>query len=162
MELSQTDYNNDNYEDDIVPTGRFDDIFDNKYTGSGEMFDKYEKIVIGWMDFIDGIDDDNIDGGDDSLSESSSEDSDERIVINNGLSDFDNDSDESEVYGKGLSDFDKEPEEPEEPEKSEESKESKESEVSGNGLSDFDKESALLDFDDTQSDLIGQSALTDF
>ena len=183
IQLSQT--HDDNEYDDTASTGRFDDIFDGQYTGSGEMFGKYEKIVIGWMDFIDGVDDDNIDGGDDSSSESE-EESEEDSVIMSGLSNFNNTPEDSEVYeGEGLSDFDNttevsgnsedsedsevsgNSEESEESEDSEDSKDSGDSKDSKDskegGLSDFNEtQSVLLDFNDPQSELIGQSALTDF
>jgi hypothetical protein len=58
-------------EDNILPTGRFEDIIGVHYTGSSEIFGKNE-IIIGWMDFIDG----NYEGGDD-LSEDDSDDSDD-------------------------------------------------------------------------------------
>ena len=138
IELSQT--HDDNEYADTASTGRFDDIFDSQYTGSGEMFGKYEKIVIGWMDFIDGTDDDNIDGGDDSSSESE-EDSEEDSVIMSGLSNFNSTSEVSgNSEGEGLSDFDNKPKNSEMSEgglsdfdnKPEDSKDSKDSEVSGN------------------------------
>ena len=59
--------NNTMDDDDMLEPGRFDDIFE-PYTGSNE----HEKIVIGWMDFIDGTD---YDGGNDSDSSDDSSDS---------------------------------------------------------------------------------------
>ena len=63
-------------EDDMLEPGRFDDIFE-PYTGSNE----HDKIVIGWMDFIDGTD---YDGGNDSDSSNDSSDSSEYYSMGGG------------------------------------------------------------------------------
>ena len=63
-------------EDDMLEPGRFDDIFE-PYTGSNE----HDKIVIGWMDFIDGTD---YDGGNDSDSSDDSSDSSEYYSMSGG------------------------------------------------------------------------------
>ena len=63
--------------DEILVTGRFDDLFDDRIDmGPSKIFGKYEPIVIGWMDFIDGSDDSvdgSIDSGVDSDSDSDSD-----------------------------------------------------------------------------------------
>ena len=67
---------NNTMEDDMLEPGRFDDIFE-PYTGSNE----HDKIVIGWMDFIDGTD---YDGGNDSDSSDDSSDSSEYYSMGGG------------------------------------------------------------------------------
>jgi hypothetical protein len=122
-------------DEDMLPTGRFDDIIGGHYTGSSEIFGKNE-IIIGWMDFIDG----NYEGGDD-LSEDDSDDSnsDDSFELKPelpGLLDFVG-SDENNVSGGSseLTDF----------------VASKDDNVSGgsSGLLDFvndDNSGALTDF----------------
>ena len=68
--------NNTMDDDDMLEPGRFDDIFE-PYTGSNE----HDKIVIGWMDFIDGTD---YDGGNDSDSSDDSSDSSEYYSMGGG------------------------------------------------------------------------------
>ena len=68
--------NNTMDDDDMLEPGRFDDIFE-PYTGSNE----HDKIVIGWMDFIDGTD---YDGGNDSDSSDDSSDSSEDYSMGGG------------------------------------------------------------------------------
>jgi len=63
-------------DNDILEPGRFDDIFES-YTGSNE----HDKIVIGWMDFIDGTD---YDGGNDSDSSGDSSDSSDDYSMGGG------------------------------------------------------------------------------
>lgn len=63
-------------DDDMLEPGRFDDIFE-PYTGSNE----HDKIVIGWMDFIDGTD---YDGGNDSDSSDDSSDSSDDYSMSGG------------------------------------------------------------------------------
>jgi hypothetical protein len=143
-------------EDDILPTGRFDDIISGHYTGSSEIFGKNE-IIIGWMDFIDG----NYEGGDDlSEDDSDDSDSDDSFELKPGLLDFVG-SDENNVSGGSseLTDF----------------VTSKEDNVSGGGseLTDFvtskDSDikvgsSELMDFVASTDDNVsgGSSGLTDF
>jgi hypothetical protein len=91
--------------DETLVTGRFDDLFDDRIDmGPSKIFGKYEPIVIGWMDFIDGSDD-SVDGGIGSDSDNDSDNDSDVIHTKPDISnfihvEFDRSSDTHGIYAE--------------------------------------------------------------